>query len=144
MIVLFLNQNLRGDNQSNSTSGIIRHIHSIITATSIGINSVYVIHQLDLLHHRRSRSSTLLLAMMCGRFQNRRVLSSLLEQDIVLMTTYLEILGLRSLNIAVNRVWTKKQVVESIRIIRMISRGMKASVSHDHVLCKLMTLLDVR
>lgn len=49
-----------------------------------------------------------MISMVRGWFQNRGVLSTFLEQDIVLVATYLEVLSLWGLDISVDRVRTEK------------------------------------
>lgn len=95
MIVLFLDQDLWCNDDANSVGIRI-----------VDIIAIVVVNQLYLLHH--SWHIALLMSMVRRRFQYGRVLSSFLEQDIVLVATYLEILSLRGLYISVEGVRTEE------------------------------------
>ena len=66
------------------------------------------------------------------------MLSSFLLQDVMFVPTNLEILSLRSLNISIDGIRAKEEMIQRIGVILMISRRMKSSVSHDHIFSKLM------
>jgi hypothetical protein len=85
VILLFHDENLRRHNNSDS----------------IRIDIV-IIDEFDLLHHLVDVVVRLMLAVVRRRLQELGVLPALLQEDIVLMTADLKVLGLWGLHITVN------------------------------------------
>ena len=85
VILLFHHENLRRHNNTDS----------------IRID-IIIIDEFDLLHHLVDVVVRLMLAVVRRRLQELGVLPALLQEDIVLMTADLKVLGLWGLHITVN------------------------------------------